>query len=284
MEKLIEVISVSKHFNIREDVEGKRFTKKKSILKAVNDVSFDLISGETVGIIGESGSGKTTLGRMLVGLDDYTSGEILYEGKTSKELKSADRLAFHRMCQMVFQNPFDTFDGRYTIEKIMMEPLKLHDIGANDAERREIIHEMFTEGGLVPVEKYLDRYPHELSGGQLQRISILRAMSLKPRFLVADEPVSMLDVSIQKDIIKMLQELTKRYNTSLIFISHDIATTQYISDHIMVMYKGKIVESGASKDVVKNPQHDYTKLLLESVASVDPRKGRRYLEERAANA
>lgn len=284
MKHLIEVNDVRKFFTIREDVAGKRFTKKKAVLKAVDGVSFTVDPGQTIGIIGESGSGKTTLGRMLVGLDDYTSGEILYEGKTAKELKKENRLGFHSMCQMVFQNPFDTFDGRYTIEKILMEPLKLHSIGKDEAERKAIVAEALAEGGLTPVENYLHRYPHELSGGQLQRISILRAMILRPRFLVADEPVSMLDVSVQKDIIQMLQNLTKKFGTSLIFISHDIATTQYISDYILVMYLGKVVEAGASSDVVRNPQHDYTKLLIESVASVDPRKGRRYLREVANNA
>lgn len=284
MKHLIEVNDVCKYFTVREDVEGKRFTKKKAILKAVDGVSFTVEPGQTIGIIGESGSGKTTLGRMLVGLDDYTSGEILYEGKTSKELKKENRLGFHSMCQMVFQNPFDTFDGRYTIEKILMEPLRLHNIGKDDSERKEIIAEALVEGGLTPVDNYLHRYPHELSGGQLQRVSILRAMILKPRFLVADEPVSMLDVSVQKDIIQMLQNLTKKFGTSLIFISHDIATTQYISDYILVMYLGKVVEAGVSVDVVRKPQHDYTKLLIESVASVDPRKGRRYLREVANNA
>ena len=184
---------------------------------------------------------------------------------------------------MVFQNPFDTFDGRFTILSILMEPLELHTIGADEKERHALIVTALEEGGLKPASQYLDRYPHELSGGQLQRVSIIRAMLLKPKFLVADEPVSMLDGSVQKDIIKMLQNLTKKEGTSLIFISHDIATTQYISDKILVMYFGEVVERGVSADVIHDPQHEYTKLLINSVASVDPREGRRY-QRRMKNA
>lgn len=282
MTTLVEVKDVKKHFMVRKEDNENLMGSGKEVLKAVDGVSFDIKEGETIGIIGESGCGKSTLGRMLVGLDDVTSGEILYEGKTSQQLKKEDRLAFHRMCQMVFQNPFDTFDNRYTIEKILMEPLKLHNIGATKKEQEAIVKEALVEGGLVPVENYLNRYPHELSGGQLQRVSVLRAMILKPRFLIADEPVSMLDVSVQKDLINMIQRLTKKEGTSLIFISHDITTTQFISDKLMVMYFGEIVERGISDEVINNPQHDYTKLLINSVASVDPRKGRRY--QRRQNA
>lgn len=278
METLIEVKNVVKEFKLR-----KQKNVASKILRAVNQVSFDIKEGETIGIIGESGSGKTTLGRMLVGLDAPTSGEILYRGKTAPELKKEDRLNFHRMCQMVFQNPFDTFDGRYTIEKILTSALELHNIGKDDKERKALALNALEEGGLKPASSYMSRFPHELSGGQLQRVSIIRAMLLKPKFLIADEPVSMLDVSIQKDIIEMLQTLTQKEGTSLIFISHDIATTHFISDRVLVMYLGEVVESGLSKDVIKNPQHDYTKLLIESVASVDPTKGSRY-QRRLKNA
>lgn len=284
MSTFIEVNDVKKDYVVRKSGPKKGFfSKSTETLHAVKGVSFTIAPGETVGIIGESGCGKSTLGRMLVGLDGYTGGEILYDGKTSQELKREDRLAFHRMCQMVFQNPFDTFDGRFTILRILMEPLELHTIGADEKERHALIVTALEEGGLKPASQYLDRYPHELSGGQLQRVSIIRAMLLKPKFLVADEPVSMLDVSVQKDIIKMLQNLTKKEGTSLIFISHDIATTQYISDKILVMYFGEVVERGVSADVIHDPQHEYTKLLINSVASVDPREGRRY-QRRMKNA
>lgn len=279
----IEVKDVKRHYVLNKPhiVDGKKV--RKQTIKAVDGVSFSIEAGKTLGIIGESGCGKSTLGRVLVGLDSVSSGEVLYNGETVSEIKKKDRLSFHSMCQMVFQNPFDTFDGRQTIEKILLEPLKLHKIGDNDAERLDIIINKLESGGMVPAKQYLSRYPHQLSGGQLQRISIIRAMLLKPKFLIADEPVSMLDVSVRAEIIKMLQELTEKEDTTLVLISHDIATTQYISDDLVVMYYGKIVEAGKTKDVIYNPQHDYTKLLLNSVASVDPREGKRQQRKDANN-
>ena len=278
MTNLIEVTDLKKHYTIKKPgiEDGKKV--RRQTVKAVDGVSFTMQEGETIGIIGESGCGKTTLGRVLINLEQATSGTVLYEGKTAKELLKEDRLGFHRMCQMVFQNPFDTFDSRQRISTILMDPLKLHKIGNSDAERLEIIKKALEDGGMTPASLYLNRFPHELSGGQLQRISIIRAMLLKPRFLIADEPVSMLDVSVRGEIIKMLQELTQKEKTTLIFISHDIATTRYISDRIIVMYFGEIVETGETEKVLKDPQHDYTKLLISCVASVDPRKSKRRIQ------
>ena len=279
MTNLIEVKDLKKHYTVKKTgiEDGKKV--KKQTVKAVDGVSFTMNAGETIGIIGESGCGKTTLGRVLINLEQATSGTVLYEGKTAKELLKKDRLGFHRMCQMVFQNPFDTFDSRQRISAILTDPLKLHKIGNSDEERLEIIKKALEDGGMTPASLYLNRFPHELSGGQLQRISIIRAMLLKPRFLIADEPVSMLDVSVRGEIIKMLQDLTQKEKTTLIFISHDIATTRYISDRIIVMYYGEIVETGETEKVLKDPQHDYTKLLINSVASVDPRKSKRRIQK-----
>jgi len=279
MSELITIKDLEKHYTIKKPgiVDGKKVSKQT--VKAVDGVSFSLEEGETIGIIGESGCGKTTLGRVLVNLEQATGGSVTYNGKTAKELLKEDRLGFHRMCQMVFQNPFDTFDSRQRIQSILTDPLKLHGIGSNDEERLEICKKALEDGGLSPAQQYLNRFPHELSGGQLQRISIIRAMLLKPKFLVADEPVSMLDVSIRGEIIKMLQDLTQKEKTTLIFISHDIATTRYISDRIIVMYYGKIVETGKTDEVLSKPQHDYTKLLINSVASVDPRESKRRIRK-----
>ncbi|MDR1795140.1 MAG: ATP-binding cassette domain-containing protein [Erysipelotrichaceae bacterium] len=276
---LIEVRNLKKYYTIKKPTKVDGKIVRKHVVKAVDDISFSMQEGETVGVIGESGCGKTTLGRVLVALERETAGEVRYNGKSSAELLKQDRLGFHRMCQMVFQNPFETFDARERIAKILMDPLKLHKIGANEEERMAMCIKALEEGGLTPAEHYLHRYPHELSGGQLQRVSIIRAMLLKPKFLVADEPVSMLDVSIRGEIIKMLQEMTEKEKTTLIFISHDIATTRYISDRIIVMYYGKIVEEGKTKEVLTHPQHDYTKLLISAVASVDPRKAKRRLKK-----
>lgn len=276
MNPLIEVKDITKKYVISKKTVVDGVKKSKHIIDALQGITFSINEGETIGIVGESGCGKSTLGRILVGLDKPTSGTVHYNNKSADELLKENRLGFHRMCQMVFQNPFDTFDSRYTIERILLEPLKLHKIGASDKERLELIVTALEEGGLVPASQYLTRLPHELSGGQLQRVSIIRAMLLKPQFLVADEPVSMLDVSVRKDIIRMLKELTAKEKTTLIFISHDIATTREISDRVIVMYFGNIVEEGKSKDVLTNPNHEYTKLLISSVESIDPREGRRY--------
>ena len=175
---------------------------------------------------------------------------------------------------MVFQNPFDTFDPRHSIGKILTDTMKLHHIGGSEAERRELAVQELASAGLLPAESFLDRFPYELSGGQLQRISILRSMLLGPKVMVADEPVSMLDVSIRADIINLLYETTRRENTAMVFISHDITTTRYISDTIAVMYLGRIVELGQADEVVTNPQHPYTQALISNCGSIDPREKR----------
>lgn len=239
-------------------------------IKAVDGVSFALKRGETLGVIGESGCGKSTLGRLLIHLEEPTGGDIKLFGKSSSELLKNDALQFRRNCQMIFQNPFDTFDPRYKLKKILMDPLKLHNIGRDENERTQIILDTLEKSGLRPAADYINRYPHELSGGQLQRIAILRSMLLDPAFMVADEPVSMLDVSVRADIINMLETLVKEKNTTLVFISHDIATTRYISDKVAVMYLGRIVEMGPTDEVLHNPLHPYTKVLISNCASINP--------------
>ena len=244
---------------------------KKAVVKAVDGVSFSIPQGEILGVIGESGCGKSTLGRLLVRLEKCTSGHIYLDGTDMEELYRKDRLSFRRHTQMVFQNPFDTFDPRHSIGKILMDTMKLHHIGDNETQRRErALHEL-SSAGLLPADNFMDRFPHELSGGQLQRISILRSMLLGPKVMVADEPVSMLDVSIRADIINLLYATTRRENTAMVFISHDITTTRYISDSIAVMYLGRIVELGRADEVVTHPQHPYTKALISNCGSIDPR-------------
>lgn len=270
MSKALEVKDLKKYYVQKKVVkkDGKKSTKQ--IVKAVDGVSFDLNKGEILGVIGESGCGKSTLGRLLINLEPATEGEVLLNGESSVKQLKEDRLKYRRACQMIFQNPFDTFDPRHTIRKIMTSALKLHNIGATDEERYKICCDTLVEAGLHPAEDYLDRFPFELSGGQLQRISIMRSMLLNPTFLVADEPISMLDVSIRADIIKMLQELTKEHNTAMVFISHDIATTRYISDRVAVMYLGKIVEMGTTDEILHTPSHPYTQALISNTASLDP--------------
>ncbi|MCE5236490.1 MAG: ABC transporter ATP-binding protein [Eubacteriales bacterium] len=270
----IEIDGITKWYPYKG---GKLFSRsggERKFIKAVDGVNLSMKRGEILGVIGESGCGKSTLGRMLTRLEEPTRGDVLIDGVSTGKLVKEDPKKFRRTVQIVFQNPFDTFTPRDTIQKILLRPLKHHKIGADDEERQRIVLEALEAGGLVPAEDIVKRYPHELSGGQLQRISIIRAMFLKPSFIIADEPVSMLDVSVRADIINMLVELAKGKDAAVVFISHDIALTRYISDHIAVMYLGRVVEYGAADEVIQNPQHPYTQALISNCASIDP------LEER----
>lgn len=253
--------------------DNKLFHLKKEdrkYVKAVDNISFNMERGEILGVIGESGCGKSTLGRMLVRLEDPTDGDVYIDGVSTRAMLKEDPKKFRRQVQIIFQNPFDTFTPRDTIQKVMMRPLKHHNIGKDDNERLEMCKKALEAGGLRPAEDILSRYPHELSGGQLQRISIIRAMSLDPGFIIADEPVSMLDVSVRAEIINMLIDLAKNKNAAVVFISHDIALTRYISDNIAVMYLGRIVEYGPTDKVISNPQHPYTQALISNCGSIDP--------------
>ena len=245
-------------------------TGKKNWIKAVDGVSLSIKKGEILGIIGESGCVISTLGRILTRLEKPTKGDCFINGVSTGAMIKKDAKEFHKTVQIVFQNPFDTFTPRDTIGKILMRPLKNYKIGKNDQERYQICLKGLEQGGLRPAEDIMKRFPHELSGGQLQRISIIRSMFLNPQFIIADEPVSMLDVSVRADIINMLIDLSRNQGAAVLFISHDIALTRYISDYIAVMYLGRVVEYGTADDVIKNPQHPYTKALISNCASIDP--------------
>lgn len=203
-EYVIEVDQVKKWYVQKKVQKKDGKVQRRQQIKAVDGVSFQLKRGETLGVIGESGCGKSTLGRLLIQLEPPTGGDIRLFGESSQALLKKDPLKFRRSCQMIFQNPFDTFDPRYRLKKILMDPMKLHGIGASEEERMQMVLDVLEQSGLTPAIDYVDRFPHELSGGQLQRIAILRSMLLNPTFMVADEPVSMLDVSIRADIINML--------------------------------------------------------------------------------
>lgn len=250
---------------------GKRLlgSKRTVYVKAVDKVSFELKEGEVLGVIGESGCGKSTLGRILVRLEKPFGGKFILENTDVDELLKKDRLAFRKKVQIIFQNPFETFDPRHTIGKILLRPLEYHNIGNSEEEREKIIEGALEKVGLMPAQDYMARWPHELSGGQLQRISVLRSMLLNPKLLIADEPVSMLDVSVRAEILALLKNLTAEHNTAMIFISHDIAVTRYIAQKVIVMYLGRIVESGNIDDVVSNPCHPYTKVLISNFPSID---------------
>lgn len=245
-------------------------SKEKQYVKAVDGVSLNMDKGEILGVIGESGCGKSTLGRILARLEEPTGGEVYIEEEPTSNLLKKDPKAFRRLVQIVFQNPYDSFTPRDTIEEILMRPLNIHSIGKDKEERRRIILEALKSGGLHPAEEIVKRYPHELSGGQLQRISILRAMLVEPKFVIADEPVSMLDVSVRADIINMLLKLSREKDAAVIFISHDISLTRYISDKVAVMYLGRVVEYGEADEVINNPKHPYTQALISNCGSIDP--------------
>lgn len=277
---VLQVVDAAKHYRQKVMTAPDGAKVKNQVVKAVDGVSFELHSGEILGVIGESGCGKSTLGRLLVKLEPLTSGDIRINGTGIGSVNTAqksDRLAFRRTVQLIFQNPFECIDPRETIERVLMTPLRLHAIGEGDGQRRRLCIQALETAGLRPAEDFLTRHPYELSGGQLQRIAIMRAMLLNPAFVVADEAISMLDVSIRADILNLLEQQTKKKSACMVFISHDIATTRYISDKVAVMYLGRIVEFGDTDDVMHNPIHPYTRALISNSASIDPEEERQII-------
>jgi oligopeptide/dipeptide ABC transporter ATP-binding protein len=261
MKALLEVTGLKKHFPV-----GTGFMKKESV-KAVDGVDFTVYEGETLSIVGESGCGKSTTGRCLLRLISPTSGEILFQGKDLMKLSPTEMRRQRREMQLIFQDPFASLNPRKTIRQILMDPLFVHNIG-NASERRVKVEWMIEKVGLSP--DYLNRYPHEFSGGQRQRIGIARALILQPKLIVADEPVSALDVSIQAQILNLLHDLQEEFKLTYIFISHDLSVVKHISDRVAVMYLGKIVEIAHKSKLYKSPQHPYTKALLSSVPVPNP--------------
>ena len=244
------------------------FKNGRNVTKAVDDVSFDIYEGETFGLVGESGSGKTTTGRSILQLYKPTSGEVIFEGKNVESLKSrADKLAFTRDAQMIFQDPYASLNPRMTVEDIIAEGLDIHHLVRDKAERSKRVEELLETVGLN--ESHASRFPHEFSGGQRQRIGIARALAVEPKFIVADEPISALDVSIQAQVVNLMIELQKKRGLTYLFIAHDLSMVKFISDRIGVMHYGKLLEVGPA-DVYDRPLHDYTKSLISAVPIPDP--------------
>jgi peptide/nickel transport system ATP-binding protein len=256
-EPILVVRNLAKSFHVREGLFGKRE------FKAVQDVSFTLPRGKTLGIVGESGSGKTTVGLTLLRLHRATGGSVLFDGRDLVTMSDAEFQAYKRRIQIVFQNPYASLNPRFTVGQILLEPMRIHRIGANDAERAGHARALLARVGL-PAHAF-DRYPHEFSGGQRQRIAIARCLTLKPEVLVCDESVSALDVSVQAQVLNLLQDLQDEYGMSYLFISHDLSVVKYISDRVMVMHQGSVVEMADADELYRNPQHPYTQQLLAAI-------------------
>ena len=256
-ENVLVVKNLQKSFWLREGLFGKRE------FRAVKDVSFTLPRGKTLGVVGESGSGKTTVGLTLLRLHRATGGSALFDGKDLVSMSDREYGAYKRRIQIIFQNPYASLNPRFTVGQILLEPMRIHGIGANDRERTATVMALLERVGL-PAAAY-HRYPHEFSGGQRQRIAIARCLTMKPEILVCDESVSALDVSVQAQVLNLLQDLQDEYKMSYIFISHDLSVVRYIADRVMVMHQGSVVEMADSDVLYRNPQHDYTRALLAAI-------------------
>ncbi|MDC3417204.1 ABC transporter ATP-binding protein [Aquibacillus salsiterrae] len=258
-EKLLEVKNLKQHFK----------TGRRQVVKAVDGISFDIYKGETFGLVGESGCGKSTTGRTIIRLYDATDGQVIFNGKDVHGKKSRGQLKeFNQKMQMIFQDPYASLNPRMTVMDIIAEGLDVHGLTKTPQERKARVEELLERVGLN--KEHANRYPHEFSGGQRQRIGIARALAVNPEFIIADEPISALDVSIQAQVVNLLKDLQKEHGLTYLFIAHDLSMVKYISDRIGVMYFGKMVELADSEELYKNPIHPYTKSLLSAIPLPDP--------------
>jgi oligopeptide transport system ATP-binding protein len=262
---LLEVRNLRMHFKVGDGVLSR---KSASLVKAVDDVSFSIGRGETLGLVGESGCGKTTTGRCILRLERPTAGQILFDGRDLGTLDRGSLNAVRERMQVIFQDPYSSLNPRMKVGDIIGEPMKVHGICSERRERAQRVAELLAMCGLNP--KFMDRYPHEMSGGQRQRVGIARALSLRPQFIVCDEAVSALDVSIQAQVINLLENLRERFGLSYLFIAHDLSVVRHLCHRVAVMYLGRLVELADSDELFGNPLHPYTQALLEAVPVPDP--------------
>lgn len=262
-EILLEIKNLKQYFN-----KGKR-----NEVRAIEDISFDIYKGETLGLVGESGCGKSTTGKAIIKLNDITEGQILYEGVDIQSIKNRkDSLKFNKKIQMIFQDPYASLNPRLKVMDIVAEGIDIHNLASSRKDRKKRVYDLLETVGLS--KEHASRYPHEFSGGQRQRIGIARALAVEPEFIIADEPISALDVSIQAQVVNLLLKLQRERGITFLFIAHDLSMVKYISDRIAVMNRGKIVELGTADEIHNHPLHDYTKSLLSAVPQPDPESER----------
>ncbi|HDP2671125.1 TPA: ATP-binding cassette domain-containing protein [Staphylococcus aureus] len=276
-EVLLSIKNLKQYFN----------AGKKNEVRAIENISFDIYKGETLGLVGESGCGKSTTGKSIIKLNDITSGEILYEGIDIQKIrKRKDLLKFNKKIQMIFQDPYASLNPRLKVTDIVAEGIDIHHLATDKRDRKKRVYDLLETVGLS--KEHANRYPHEFSGGQRQRIGIARALAVEPEFIIADEPISALDVSIQAQVVNLLLKLQRERGITFLFIAHDLSMVKYISDRIAVMHFGKIVEIGPAEEIYQNPLHDYTKSLLSAIPQPDPesersRKRFSYIDDEANN-
>ncbi len=267
-DKLLQVESLTKYFYKPQGLFG----QKKQIVKSVDHVTFDIMRNETLGLVGESGCGKTTVGRTITRLYEPTDGRIIFDGQDISHLTKKELLPYRKKMQMIFQDPYASLNARMTVMDIIREALDLHSDLKTKEEKSKRVYELLDRVGLM--REHANRYPHEFSGGQRQRIGIARALAVDPEFIVCDEPISALDVSIQAQVVNMLEDLQREFGLTYLFIAHDLSMVRHISDRIGVMYLGKLVEIGPSEEIYSHHLHPYTEALLSSVPVPDPEKAR----------
>lgn len=268
---ILQVRGLRKLFPVKKTTLGREPAR---FVHAVDDVSFDLGRGEVLALVGESGCGKSTLALTLLGLETPTAGQVIFEGRDVTGISGAAQKALRRQIQMVFQDPYESLNPLMTIGDIVAEPLRVHGLATAKGERADRVRQALDDAGLKPAESFVSRYPHQLSGGQRQRVVIASALVLEPALLLADEPVSMLDVSIRAEILNLLAELRARRGISILFITHDLATAAHFTDRVAVMYLGRIVEIGPTRQVLAHPVHPYTRALLSVIPAPNPRQRR----------
>ncbi len=270
VESTVRVENLTKWFPVRGGFFETLFSKQQLYVHAVDDISFEVRKGEVFGLAGESGSGKTTTGRLVLRLIEPTSGRIFFKGMDITNLNEKEMKPLRQKMQIVFQDPYESLNPRMTIRDIVAEPLRVNNVLSSENELEERVKEILGLVELVPPEEFIYRFPHELSGGQRQRVSVARGFTLNPDFVVADEPVSMLDVSIRAGILNMMLDLVEKLQVSFLYITHDLALARHMCDRIAIMYLGQIVEEGTTDDIVKEPTHPYTKALISMVPEPDP--------------